>query len=196
MIGQWALLLGCGFVLAGCAPPPVPSGTRAAGGDIARQPPVLGSQAAAMRPQAETDGGVAARRAMDGGDNFDEADSQVQPVQLADPGSEAPGVAIPEGAGRIQDEARDELVRGMALANEVILGEVVARESSVDFNVVDGIRYMHSRGRATVDVHGVMKGRASVGERIEVEGIEYRISQVSSHPRSPLLTLSLSTTDE
>ena len=34
------------------------------------------------------------------------------------------------------------------------------------------------------------------GERIEVEGIEYRISQVSSHPRSPLLTLSLSTTDE
>ncbi len=34
------------------------------------------------------------------------------------------------------------------------------------------------------------------GERIEVEGIEYRISQVSSHPRSPLLTLSLTTTDE
>ena len=34
------------------------------------------------------------------------------------------------------------------------------------------------------------------GERIEVEGTEYRISQVSSHPRSPLLTLSLSTTDE
>ena len=34
------------------------------------------------------------------------------------------------------------------------------------------------------------------GERIEVDGFEYRISQVSSHPRSPLLTLSLSTTDE
>ena len=34
------------------------------------------------------------------------------------------------------------------------------------------------------------------GERIEVDGIEYRISQVSAHPRSPLLTLSLSTTDE
>ena len=34
------------------------------------------------------------------------------------------------------------------------------------------------------------------GERIEVEGTEYRISQVSAHPRSPLLTLSLSTTDE
>jgi hypothetical protein len=34
------------------------------------------------------------------------------------------------------------------------------------------------------------------GERIEVEGTEYRISQVSSHPRSPLLTLNLSTTDE
>jgi len=34
------------------------------------------------------------------------------------------------------------------------------------------------------------------GERIAVEGIEYRISQVSAHPRSPLLTLSLSTTDE
>jgi len=34
------------------------------------------------------------------------------------------------------------------------------------------------------------------GERIEVDGTEYRISQVSKHPRSPLLTLSLSTTDE
>jgi hypothetical protein len=34
------------------------------------------------------------------------------------------------------------------------------------------------------------------GERIEVDGTEYRISQVSNHPRSPLLTLSLSTTDE
>ena len=34
------------------------------------------------------------------------------------------------------------------------------------------------------------------GERIKVEGIEYRILQVSAHPRSPLLTISLSTTDE
>jgi len=34
------------------------------------------------------------------------------------------------------------------------------------------------------------------GERIKVDGTEYRISQVSSHPRSPLLTLGLSTTDE
>jgi hypothetical protein len=34
------------------------------------------------------------------------------------------------------------------------------------------------------------------GERIEVDGAEYRISQVSGNPRSPLLTLSLSTTDE
>lgn len=34
------------------------------------------------------------------------------------------------------------------------------------------------------------------GERIEVEGDEYRIVQVSNHPRSPLLTLSLSTTDD
>ena len=34
------------------------------------------------------------------------------------------------------------------------------------------------------------------GERIEVDSTEYRISQVSAHPRSPLLTLSLSTTDE
>jgi hypothetical protein len=34
------------------------------------------------------------------------------------------------------------------------------------------------------------------GERIEMDGSEFRISQVSSHPRSPLLTLSLSTTDE
>jgi hypothetical protein len=34
------------------------------------------------------------------------------------------------------------------------------------------------------------------GERIEVDGTEYRISKVSSHPRSPLLTFSLSSTDE
>jgi hypothetical protein len=34
------------------------------------------------------------------------------------------------------------------------------------------------------------------GERIGVDGTEYRISQVSGHPRSPLLTLSLSTADE
>jgi hypothetical protein len=34
------------------------------------------------------------------------------------------------------------------------------------------------------------------GERIEVDSIEYRVSRVSSHPRSPLLTLSLSSTDE
>ena len=34
------------------------------------------------------------------------------------------------------------------------------------------------------------------GERIEVDGDEYRIVQVSKHPRSPLLTLSLATTDE
>jgi hypothetical protein len=34
------------------------------------------------------------------------------------------------------------------------------------------------------------------GERIEVDGTDYRISRVSNHPRSPLLTLSLSSTDE
>ena len=34
------------------------------------------------------------------------------------------------------------------------------------------------------------------GERIEVDGTEYRITRVSNHPRSPLLTLSLSSTDE
>ena len=34
------------------------------------------------------------------------------------------------------------------------------------------------------------------GERIEVDGEEFRIVQVGKHPRSPLLTLSLSTTDE
>jgi len=38
--------------------------------------------------------------------------------------------------------------------------------------------------------------RPKFGERIEVDGIEYRISRVSGHPRSPLLTLILSTTDE
>ena len=35
-----------------------------------------------------------------------------------------------------------------------------------------------------------------VGERMEVDGADYRITRVSSHPRSPLLTLSLSSTDE
>ena len=34
------------------------------------------------------------------------------------------------------------------------------------------------------------------GDRIEVDGAVYRISQASSHPRSPILSLSLSTTDE
>lgn len=34
------------------------------------------------------------------------------------------------------------------------------------------------------------------GERIEIDGAEYRIVQVANHPRSPLLTLSLSTPDE
>jgi hypothetical protein len=34
------------------------------------------------------------------------------------------------------------------------------------------------------------------GERIVVNGAEYRISKVSNHPRSPLLTLSLSSVDE
>jgi hypothetical protein len=34
------------------------------------------------------------------------------------------------------------------------------------------------------------------GERIEVDGTEYRITRVSNHPRSPLITLSLSSTDE
>ncbi len=34
------------------------------------------------------------------------------------------------------------------------------------------------------------------GERIDVDGTEYRISRVSNHPRSPLLTLTLSSADE
>jgi hypothetical protein len=34
------------------------------------------------------------------------------------------------------------------------------------------------------------------GERFVVDGAVYRISKVSSHPRSPLLTLTLSSTDE
>lgn len=34
------------------------------------------------------------------------------------------------------------------------------------------------------------------GDRIEADGEEYRIVQVSKHPRSPLLTLSLAPTDE
>ena len=34
------------------------------------------------------------------------------------------------------------------------------------------------------------------GERIELEGKDYRISKVGVHPRSPILTLSLTSTDE
>lgn len=34
------------------------------------------------------------------------------------------------------------------------------------------------------------------GERIEVDGTEYRIAKVGNHPRSPVLTLSLTSTDE
>ena len=35
-----------------------------------------------------------------------------------------------------------------------------------------------------------------MGERFLVDGAAYRIAKVSSHPRSPLLTLALTTTDE
>ena len=34
------------------------------------------------------------------------------------------------------------------------------------------------------------------GERIEVDGVQYRIASVSRHPRSPLMALTLSTVDE
>ncbi len=34
------------------------------------------------------------------------------------------------------------------------------------------------------------------GQRIVVDGKQYRIIKVSGHPRSPLMTLTLSTTDE
>ena len=34
------------------------------------------------------------------------------------------------------------------------------------------------------------------GDRIEVDGTAYRVGQVSNHPRSPLLHLTLATTDE
>jgi hypothetical protein len=34
------------------------------------------------------------------------------------------------------------------------------------------------------------------GERIVVDGAAYRITKVSNHPRSPLFTLTLSSTDE
>lgn len=36
----------------------------------------------------------------------------------------------------------------------------------------------------------------TTGDRIEVDGAFYRITQVSNHPRSPILSLTLSTTDE
>ena len=34
------------------------------------------------------------------------------------------------------------------------------------------------------------------GEKVEVAGLAYRISRVANHPRSPLLTLTLTSTDE
>jgi hypothetical protein len=38
--------------------------------------------------------------------------------------------------------------------------------------------------------------RPQFGERIQVDGTDYRISKVSSHARSPLIHLSLTSTDE
>jgi hypothetical protein len=38
--------------------------------------------------------------------------------------------------------------------------------------------------------------RPKFGERIEVDGTDYRISKVSGHPRSPIIQLSLTSTDE
>ena len=35
-----------------------------------------------------------------------------------------------------------------------------------------------------------------MGERITVDGTDHRITKVSNHPRSPILTLTLSSTDE
>jgi hypothetical protein len=35
-----------------------------------------------------------------------------------------------------------------------------------------------------------------LGDRIEVDGIDYRITKVGNHPRSPLITLSLTSVDE
>lgn len=43
---------------------------------------------------------------------------------------------------------------------------------------------------------GFLDGLPKFGERIEVDGTQYRITKVGSHPRSPLITLTLSTTDE
>ena len=34
------------------------------------------------------------------------------------------------------------------------------------------------------------------GERIEVDGVDYRISKVGQHPRSPIITLNLISKDE
>jgi hypothetical protein len=34
------------------------------------------------------------------------------------------------------------------------------------------------------------------GDRIVVDGAEFRITKISNHPRSPLITLSLTSTDE
>lgn len=34
------------------------------------------------------------------------------------------------------------------------------------------------------------------GERIEVDGTQYRISKIGKHPRSPVVTLTLTSTDE
>jgi hypothetical protein len=38
--------------------------------------------------------------------------------------------------------------------------------------------------------------RPKFGERIDVDGTDYRISKVSAHTRSPLIHLSLTSTDE
>ena len=41
-----------------------------------------------------------------------------------------------------------------------------------------------------------VSGMPKLGERIEVDSTDYRITKVGNHPRSPLLTLNLSSTDE
>ena len=74
----------------------------------------------------------------------------------------------------------------------LVLVSRVRRDQQIDIGGVVESPEMNLRVPKTTFSNTLPK----FGERIEVEGVAYRISQVSNHPRSPILTLTLSTTDE
>lgn len=74
----------------------------------------------------------------------------------------------------------------------IVLASRIAAESSI---AVGG--YVESPDLSVRVPRAAFTGQLPVfGQRITVDGVQYRISRVGGHPRSPLLTLVLTAPDE